>query len=266
MNAIAYAVNRIKRAIPKEVLNFAYVDDYGELETIESMLESVIRQTVLVDTNIVAGRTVYLRLSEEMVIERDEFGHKVFTIPSTALAGNKILSVHSIIRDNTMSITSDNVSGRTYSSGSDLLNTSITLLNNISASSYIDVTASLSLIGNNTIHILEDIGTLDGLTLKLVVENQSLINNLNTRAFIKFSELCLLAVKSDIYNRTIIKMDTDKLVYGQSLGIIKSKIEEYADADQMYFEYLDDVWRKTTFFANDVDMNNYVKTLYPNSL
>jgi len=265
MNVITYSINFIKRFIPKEILNYAYLEEYGQVESIESIIEGVIKRTCLVDSNIVAGITAYLRLSESMVIEKDEFNNKIITIPKDVLGDNKILSVHSIVQDNTISETGFDYKGFDADINS-LLGSTNRIMTNIDSSFYVDVTANISIIGERTIHIMENISNLDGTVAKLVIENQNLMSNLNTRAYMVFAKLALLAIKADIYNRTIIKMDSGKLTYGHDLGVIKSKIEEFSDANEQYLEYFESKWRKTTYFANDLQMNSLVTTMFPNNL
>jgi len=265
MNAVTYSINFIKRFIPKQILHYAYLEKYGQVETIESIMEGVISRTCLVDSNIVAGITAYIRLNEDMVIERDEFDNKIINIPIDSIGDNKILSVYSIVQDRAIG-NNDFLYKGDSSISNTIRGSSTRMMTNVDSTFYVDVTANLSIVGERTIHIMENISNLNSLILKVMIENQNLMNNLNTRAYMIFAKLALLAIKADIYNRTIIEMGSGKLEYGQELGIIKSKIEEYSDANEQYLEYFENKWRKTTYFTDDVKMNNLVTTLFPNNL
>jgi hypothetical protein len=262
MNAVSYAVSTIKQRINREILNLAYLTDYGQIETIESIIEGVIKRRPMVDSNLMSGTAMMVRLYEEYVFFEDEYGNKTIQLPKDILGGKSITAAHSIIRQENFTETYRYTEG-TRDTG-DILDAA-TLMYDNSSMPFTVVTANLSVIGDKTIAIMDNIGCLDNLNLKLMVSNNAIMNNLDNRAKMTFMKLCTLAVKADIYNKTIIKIDEGELVQGHNLGRIKSIIESYSDADEQYYDYFEDKWRKVMHMADPVLSNGLIKTAFPNN-
>jgi len=150
------------------------------------------------------------------------------------------------------------------SSGASLMQESLKIKNNLSNHN-IEVTSNLELIGERTVMIGEQIVNLEMTTMKIVVENQRLLNNLPPRAYINFSVLATRAIKADIYNKLIVGIDQGYIHSGHQLGVIQSIIEKYEDMNDLYLEYLTTTWTLVSFMSDNVEMSAYITSLFPNN-
>jgi len=262
MNAVAYAVARIKHRIPEKVLTFAYLDDYGQVETIESIMEGVIKRGPIMDSNLMSGVQMNIPLKESYVIAKGAYGEKTVSIPDDVLRGRTITSALSVTQSHT-------VTGRGYASasiyvGSDVLESATKMYGN-SSSPGIITTANLEVIGHSTVAILDHIGMLDGFTMNITVENESKMTNMNDRAKMAFMQLCTFAIKADIYNKSIVKMEEGEIVQGHRLGKTKEIIDSYSDADTQYYEFFEDKWRKVLHMMDPTAMRKTITLSVPNN-
>ncbi len=266
MNPVTKAVTDIKMTIPKEILDLAFNNEYNNMESIESKIESVIRMRVLADTNLVSGVTIHIPLSSVSILDTDEYGGKIIEIPEKLLNSRKILSVHSIVSNGaTNNTTSATQMESSCSDGSgQLAQEALKIATNLS-NHYIEVTSNLEVIGERTIHIKDPLTNLRDNVLRLVVENQTLLNNLPPRAYITFSILVSRAIKAHIYNQLIIKLDQGYIRTGHQMGIVQSIIESYADMNEMYLEYLTTTWTSVTFMSDNTEMSSYISSLFSNN-
>ena len=268
MNPLTKAINDIKFSVPKEILDIAYSNDFGYVDTLESKLEQQIRNRVLVDTNLVSGVTIYVNMNNVKILEKDEYGGMVIEIPERSLDGRAILSVHSLVtnssNENSKLDTAGAIGGCDNTSNS-LLQEATKIMTNLDNSS-IEVTANLEIIGERIIYIRDHISNIRTTAMRLVVENQRLLNNLPPRAYINFSLLVSYAIKADIYNRLIVKLDQGYIKTGHNLGIVKDIINEYADMNQLYHEYLTTTWTSVMFMSDSAEMNSYVTSLFGNNM
>jgi len=267
MNPISKAINDIKMTIPKEILDIAYNDNYSTVESIESKLEMVIRNRVLVDTNLVKGVTTYVPMQDAIVLDTDEYGGIVVEIPEQLLDSRAILSVHSLV-SNSLSGTLQSLNSTSTScetnNGAVLLE-SKKIAGNLS-STYTEVTSNIEIIGERILYIRDRISNLRDTSIRLVVENQRLLNNIPPRAYINFSMLVSKAIKADIYNKLIVKLDQGYIHTGHNMGIVQTIIEKYEDMNDLYLEYLTDTWTSVMFMSDNVEMSSYVTSLFPNNL
>jgi hypothetical protein len=82
------------------------------------------------------------------------------------------------------------------------------------------------------------------------VSHEANFNNLDPMYYAEFAELVFRAVKAYIYNNLIIDLDEGQIRAGASLGRIREIIDSYADADQMYMDYLNVDWKKVGMLAD----------------
>ena len=266
MNPLTKAINDIKMTIPKEILDLAYNNEYNNMESMESKIETVLRSRVLVDTNLVGGVTIHIDMSKVKLLESDEYGGLVVEIPEILLGGRSILSVHSLVT----SLSSGEEVSRTHtgestcSSSGDLMQTANKILDNTRMVA-IELTSNIEMIGERIVYIRDNITEIRDTVLRLVVENQSLLSNLPPRAYINFSMLCSRAIKADIYNRLIVKLDQGLIHTGHQLGIVQTLVDNYSDMNELYLEYLTDTWTSVVFMSDSTEMNSYVSSLFGNA-
>jgi len=119
--------------------------------------------------------------------------------------------------------------------------------------------AQIEIVGENTVLIRNEMRIPQAYVLRCMVANDDELNNINIRSYQNFSRLCELAIKSYIYNTMIIKLDTAYLQGGQELGAVKNYIDGLSDSEEMYRDYLNNVWRATAFMNDRVSYERLLK-------
>jgi len=119
-------------------------------------------------------------------------------------------------------------------------------------------TSSVSLIAENTIRITELITPSPQMVMRCVIENDANLNNISPKSYHAFEKLVEYAVKSYIYNTMIVKMDQAQLQSGWELGVIKSTIEGYSDAEQNYQDFLDGPWKQIAFMNDRTGYDRFI--------
>ncbi len=267
MNPVVKAINDIKATIPKEILDLAYNNEYNTVETIESKIERVIRSRVLVDTNLVGGVTIFVPMYNVKIIEKDDFGGTIIEIPEKLLNSRKILSVHSLVTAENpggLKLLAGNDESSCSSVGGSMLQEANKIKRNLDTVG-VEVTSNIEVIGERIIYIRDPITNIADTVMRLVVENQSLLNNLPPRAFINFSILVSRAIKADIYNKLIVKLDQGVIHNGHQLGVVQSIVDKYEDMNEMYLEYLTGTWTSVAFQSDSTEMASYVTSLFGNN-
>lgn len=262
MNAVTYAINQIKFAVPMDILNIAFAEynNYNNkmISLDEKIMTSVIRPRVLVDANLVGGIHTMVDLNKCAItyLNNREF---IAEVPKELTDGKSIMTALSLVSNVVYS------QATSYNEMQAPLSAATNMMNNLGTENVVQ-TARLELIGDNTVLIQDPTIHLVNSTMRCVVENMSNMENINPRSFLEFSKLCTYAVKAFIYNTTIIKLDKGYIYSGHELGIIKDMIESYSDSNELYMEHLDTVWAKVAFMSNSDSMDRYVKSMISNSI
>ena len=260
MNIITKAIQDVRYSIPKEVLDYAFLDTSllrsGIPITVDQQIrEKVIQERVLVDCNLYAVRQVEVPLTGLRSIVYPE-GFLVYHIPKERTSGCSIVSVLSV----TYGV-------RGYGHGHHTLRymdgtSQVQAANNAILDASLDhsglSTAKVSLIGENIIAIKEALTIPDDVILKCNIAYDAELSTIKPASWRSFGKLVEYAVKAYIYiNKTVI-VDTAVLHGGLSLGRIGDLIENYSDANEMYNEHLEEVWRKVAFSNDDQSMQDHI--------
>ena len=267
MNPLSIAIQTIKYSIPLEILDIAfksllspnsYRENNNNLYSIDELiLRSVIRPRVLLDMNLVGGEQAIIPLDGLAPSYVDSYGI-VYRIPKSKTQNRTIVSVLSVGY-----IPYNSGYGQPY------LGYGTTSMNNSSeigttAMRILDSLASIPPIGNayvqiiaeNTVLIKDNFRTTQSYFIRCILANEENLANISPRSFLAFNDLCILAVKSFIYNTLIVKMDQGYIVGGQALGSIKSIIESYSDTEEQYKEMVKSVWSKVALMN---DRPSYIR-------
>jgi hypothetical protein len=111
-------------------------------------------------------------------------------------------------------------------------------------------TAYCTLVAENTV-MVTNMNRVPGIAyLRCLVSHDPNLANIPTHYSEVFSELCTLATKAYIYTNSIIPLDEGVISGGASLGRIREVVDSFADAGQMYREFLKERWRKAGIMAN----------------
>lgn len=257
MNPISKAVDEIIRSIPHEVLLAGLRKDihnykHAPISLTEEITIQVLRPRVLDDCNLIGGMQTIVSLEGLTPLYADTYT-MIFEIPAERLANRSLISVLSVgympfsAAYNSLGMGMGVVNP---TSMNDLASAGQRVGDSVSNIPPIS-NATCDIIGYNTIFIRDPYRVTNTYQLRCILANDENLNNINPRSYKAFAKASVLAVKAHIYNKLIIKMDRAYLQGGQDLGTIKQIVDEYADAEEMYQDYLREVLQKV-LFMNDV--------------
>lgn len=252
-NPVTYALGYIRRDIPVEILKQSYLSNNTFRVTTAESVDDRIRQDVIIpvvlgDTSLIGGVEDSIELRPEW---REIVNHRsaIYRIPMSATNGRRITSA--------LSVTFTVSAAGGYTPYFDQQNLVVGNAAGIWASHTpipITGTARCVVIAENTV-LIEDLTAIPNyMFLNCWLENDESYSNLKRPSWKYFAELVLLAVKSDIYTKNIIRINQGVLEGGAELGIYSSIIEGYSDANEKYNEYFEETWQQVTRF-NDKSAN-----------
>lgn len=259
INPISNAIREIQMTIPSQILTEVFGrEDYRNWRraapvSIDEMIKSkVIRPRVLKDCNLVGGRQVIIDL---VGIEGHQEDHYtvIYNIPLSVTGNREIISVLSVGYVSMNAIVGSPgyaYATATPTSMSDLETAGQRVMDSMAAIPHIS-TASVEMIGYNTIIIRDPMRSNQSYQIRCVISNEENLNNISPRSYPVLAKACLLAVKSYIYNQLNIRIDQGMLEQGQALGKFRDVVDDYKESEEQYQEYLKMVLRKV-FFMNDV--------------
>lgn len=253
MNLITKAISDVQYRVPREILRIAYLENSiytavngyqrRQISLDQAIREMTIVPRVLVDADIVGGQTVEINLSGIPATMMDE-SNAVYEVPpertnnrtilsclsvsfyrSSLLPGNNFGSLPSILPNNTNEINSSGLRAMDSRMGIPMVSSS-----------------ECRVVGHNMIMVTNKLRTATVTRARCILENEEGLGNLNIKAAMDFSKLCEFAVKSFVYNELIVKLDRGRIERGQEIGVIKSIIESYADAEENYQTFLREQW------------------------
>lgn len=272
VSPITKALQEIHFRIPNEILVDTFINtSLGAQTTGESIdgiiLSTVIRPRVMVDCNILGGRELKIELAscESQVLED---GYSViYRVPKQLTNGRSIISALSIVPYNDAygsscgstppmlgSPTEGNLVGMAERA---MMSTS---------QPYMGFNANLDLIGENTVlaKYYQQV-TVNG-TMRVRVENEVNMNNLQPAAYHTFADLAVLATKSYIYNKMYVLRNRAELVGGQTLDSIRNYLDTLSDSEELYQETLRTKWVITAMANDDERMTHYLNLIMPNGV
>lgn len=258
MSIFAKVVDEVKMTIPPQILQVAFRDNVSNwrkapVSLDDMIMNKVIKPRVLVDANLVGGQISMINLAN-MVPKYSDNASIVYELPPEATQNREIISVLSVnLLPYVASGPNTNSSGGISNVGqvNDISSVSMRVMDSHSNMPVVS-TAHADLIGYNTVLIRNTARAAGMYQLRCILSNSENLNNINPRSWLSFTELCVLAVKSYIYNNLIISIDSAYLTGGQELGAVKNYVEGLSDSESMYRTYLNEVWAATAF-CNDTD-------------
>ncbi len=269
MNAISKALVEIKYRIPLEVLEIVVRDDNPNYvrrrweehakSLDEKLLTQIIRPRVLVDCNLVGGDSIKVPLQGMAPTFHDD-SNTVYYIPPELINNRNIVSVLGILYSSANSIYGGMLGHVNTTSMNSVTNVSQRIGDAASLVPVLGNTVA-KIIANNTIALSDNYRIVSHYVLKVTVDNEENLNNIQPRSYIAFSNLCVLAVKSYIYNKLLVKLDKGYLDNGQELSSIKNIVESYADAEEMYRTYLTTTWQKIAYMNDTPKFSRFIRML-----
>lgn len=262
MNAIEKSLEEIRYSIPKEVLELAFRagDKYGwraaPISLDERITASVIRSRVLVDCNLVGGIERVIDLNRAQVRYVDGLD-TLYKINKTLTDNKPIVSVLSFIAGAINTVT-PGVAGVGYGPTGTLTS----VASRIGAAAdmgYPQVEANIELVGDNLVVVkYSNYPVLPG-AIRVVLANDENLENINPRSYINFSKLVILATKAYIYNKLKIELDIGAIMGGHEISSISSYVDELADSNELYHEFLTTVWSKTAVMNDSERYSRYIR-------
>ncbi len=253
MNILVKAIQDIMYEIPNEVLVQAFLN-YGNNYTNtatsleEAILAKVIRSRVIPDANIAKGEHMMINLANLPYKYMEDY-RMIFEIPERLIPGKTILSVLSV---SYMPFTGGPGSfGYAYGGVGPLFSNDVMTATQqaVEASSAVPnvATAKVELIGENTI-LIEDAQRYNtSYNVSCYVTDNNFLSKINPRNFEYFSTLCAFAVKSYVYRTLRVRIDKAYIEGGSELGQFKNVVDEFADSETNYREFLRTKWAKVAF-------------------
>lgn len=262
MSAIQKALSDIKFVVPPQILFEAFKDpSAGRFNTPARSLDEIIKEKVLyprvlTDCNLVGGSYSIIDLSNltPMVPTVNQY---VYQIPDTLTGGRKIMSALSVSYiPYTASFYANQYLG--IGNGNNLTNNAERIFNSQASVAAIS-TARVELIGHNLVLITDKNVISPVYAVRVILENDEYLSNIQPRSWLVFSELCALAIKSYIYNTLAIQMDTAYLHGGQELGVFKDIVDSYSNAEEDYKVKLKEVWQAVAVMNDFAQHGKFLK-------
>ena len=276
MNALMYALQECHFQIPEEILQAAFnIDEQSTTINLTSLddkiLRKCVRKRVLLDANIVGGMEVIVPLNNITPLYYEN-NYTVYQIPPELTMNREIVSVLSLTSlpvvsgfngtsSNDGGFGTGNGGNSSYGGGFNPIMAVANRIGDSAAISGIMHEAHLELVGFNTVLVYAHYRTIAYLALRVVVENESNLNNIQPRSYKNLSMLCVLGVKAYIYNKLSIAINSGYLSGGQDLGMFKNIIDSYSSAEEDYRVYLREVWAGVAYMNDTTRYNRLLGSL-----
>ena len=262
MNAMQKALSEIYFTIPEEVLTIGFKEKDAKINSIigldEKILTTVIRPRVMVDANLCGGVPMKINTSDCKItlLHTNEF---IVEVPKTLTNNRSIISVLTLISN--LGVT--NAAIRTDFNP---VLASTNVMYNSLANETIIQTARLELIGENIIMVQEPTMQLYNCVIRCMVEHDNNMGTLKAESIPSFCKLCVLAVKSYLYNHLKVKLNQGFVYGGHELGSIQDVVDNYSDAEEQYQEFLNETFAVVAFTNSNENMHRLILSQLGNNI
>lgn len=260
MNAIKKALDEIRYNIPRTILEEAFISQQLRGRGLAVSLDTKIRELVLdprvlVDCDIVGGVEITIDLSQLMP-ELVNPGVALYRIPKSLTQGRSITSALSLSFGRGAAT---GIGG--YSNNNSALLGAVQGVLDSALPIPVVAIGDVSLVGENTVMVSDQYVIGGDVWLRCLVSNDPELNNISPASYHNFCELSVLAVKAYIFNHLIIPMDEGQLHAGMQLGRFREIVDGYADANELYREFLNEKWRVTAFHNDPERHRRHLKLI-----
>ena len=267
VSPISKALQEIHFNIPNEILYNVFMNNANITgESVDGViLSTVIKPRVMVDCNLLGGQELKIDLSQA-TYQYVDGRSVVYKIPKKLTNGRSIVSALSLSPYNYGGGSSCGSQPPIHGyTGSNLMDTAYGAMDNYSQSMS-GFNARLDVIGENTILVKYNGQVVIGGLLRVRVANEENMNNLQPTSYRIFSKLCVLAVKSYIYNSTYIIRNKAEIYNGQTLDGFRDYIDTLSDAEEQYQEALVNEWQVQTFYDDEERIDHHLGLIMPNGI
>lgn len=262
MNPVTHAVNEATRRIPSRILEKVFVAPgqgwrQAPVNNVhEQIKERVVYPRVITDCNLVGGAHVRIRLDGVPYdVAENDYTH-IYRIPKDLTNGRTITSVLDVAYGTQYQAQSHRGGIGMSRGGAAVMMASAVMEAQLRPSH--TNTARVTLVGENTVMVQDTVMIAANLYLRCMVAHDENMSHLQARNFRPFAKLVELAVKAYIYNEYVIEMDMGELHGGANLGMFKTVIDGYADAEQMYQDFITEKWQKIDFMNDDSNFQRFI--------
>lgn len=263
MTPITKLLSEARFRIPIEILNEVFLPKQtywrGPTPSLDEMIKSkVITPRILVDANLVMGIMAMIPLEGIKPQEADQF-MTVYHIPKDRTQGKTISSVLSVSYLTPAMISRmpalANFASCSITPSMMAAQAMIDSMSPIPVSS----SAKAELVAENTVVIRDLMPILGSTFIRCILDADENLSNLRHTAYPIFCKLGILAIKSYIYNNRVISMDQGQIQFGSNIGRFKEIIDGYADAEEMYQEFLVGPWAKVAMMNDHETHSRLIK-------
>jgi len=264
MSVVNYALDYVKRFIPKEVLYFAYIrkpNNYGIKISLDKQIKDLVINKVMEDLKFMEGKEIKLQLEGNVRYKvfnvNDYERHTILVLTSPIVINRPVLDVEAITVFD--SLNSGEPSGSMVNT---FINRGLDL--DIASKNY-EVITDIERITNSTFLIKTDISYFVSGFIKLRIGYEKPDEFVKPKYYKDFAELILSYCKWDIYNRTIVDINEGIVYSGHEMGKIKELIESYMDEKDKYLELLDKWYKLMKYTQRDEIakfINDYIGTRF----
>jgi len=267
MDPVQVAIMRVKAEVPRDLLDQAfmpkrydptrrdrYFDNVSTTSIDEQIRLHVIEGRVAVDVNLVGGTEMYLPLMMAE-LEMVDGWNMVYRFPREATGGRRIISAHELNYGYTTGSWAGG--GITPSNTNNMLSIARQIIRSTSGVQSVG-SSYVQLVGINTI-LVNDMNQIIGdAVLRCTLAHEPNFNDIKPAYYHNFSQLVVYAAKAHIHNTLVVDMDEGQIRAGMSLGRIREITDQYADSNQLYYDYLSTTWTKIALLN---DTEKYRKVL-----
>lgn len=259
--AIQHALREVKNRIPRAILELAFVPRTSRWRDVpisidDAIEHQVIRPRVLVDCNLIGGTEVFISLSGVPMTQTNDFTC-VYHIPKERTNGRSILSVLNITFSDPTKLSSYGVAAGAQNTP--LMQVGQSVMDAMGSIPVVS-TAYVQLIGENVVMVRDTVLLPANIYLRCSLANDENMNHLQIRTFRSFADMVVYAVKAYIYNKVIIELDQGEIYAGHNLGIIKEKVEEFKEAEELYQTFLTEKMQKILFMNDNETYKRFIRT------
>lgn len=260
MNLVQQALNQLYYVVPRQVLEAAFIhpQPYSRrlpisLDTL--IMDKVVRPRVMNDCNLVGGVETTIPLGGIRPEIFEDYSI-VYNIPKQLTEGRSITTV--------LHLTYGEAPARALQMGSPnnsgMLSGAQSVVDGVGEIPVVS-TADVRLIGENTVLIRGNLQLPTNVYLRCILEQDEAFSHIQPRSFPSFFKLVEYAVKAYIYNELGMRIDQSYLSGGVELGRIREVVDSYADANELYQTYMEEVWAKTSLLNDHESKWRHLKSI-----
>lgn len=262
MSAIDACLRKIRRDIPKRILDATFIEPGSRMFGAPASIEKEITEKILKDI-LIPDISQFGQLKEVdltgMPYEQDPNDQftRIYYIDETRTGGNDIIAAH---------IVGTPVAGNSYvapppgsyltGSSMGVVNSTQNMLNSHSAMPRL-TSSEVKVLGANAISV-KDPGMFQyGTRVKIRTKFSPELNEIKAPFYPVVAEGAVWAAKQYIYNNLSLDLDIARLENGVAFDKFKDFVEEYRDAGQSYDDHLLAIKRAMVHNDDQGNRDNY---------